>query len=328
MNKVIILGSTGSLGSQTIEVLNKYPESFELIGLLANESTAKLKEQGYKYPAATLALAGRGEKLDLKKADIIINVLPGMAGIEPSLEALRLEKTLLLGNKESLVAEGAQIKTLLSKNLLSRLIPLDSEHNAIYEILKYIEKERPGFELESITLPCSGGPLLNAPSLDQVTPAQALAHPRWSMGPKVSLESATLINKGLELLEAYYLFDLPLEKIRVKIHPECQVHGMLNAKNGEMLAYLSSPDMREHIENALCRAIGLDPPAREIRPLGPDEFAFQEVPASLPGIQTVLTHFKKAPQSMKRFLQKEEEVLKRFLAQEISFLQIYKELES
>lgn len=327
MHKVIILGSTGSLGSQTLEILQKYPEEFELIGLFANKSAEKLVSQSLSCPGAKTALATLGQTLDLQEADIVVNVLPGLSGIEPSLKTLALGKSLLLGNKESLVAEGQKIMRLLADNPGAGLIPLDSEHNAIYEILKFIAKASPGEKIDSITLPCSGGPLLKHLELENITPAQALKHPKWSMGPKVSLESATLINKGLEIIEAHYLFDLPLAKIKAKIHPECQIHGLVTTENGNTYAYYASPDMREHIENALLRTLDKEPPLRKIRLFNADEYSLQDLPPQLPGIELVLANFQKSPQKMAAFLEKEERVLQDFLDQKIPFLQIFEELK-
>jgi len=266
------------------------------------------------------------ELISSPEVDIVINVLSGFAGIEPSIQALRAGKTLLLGNKESVVAEGEKIMKLAEN---AQLIPLDSEHNAIYEILR----SRPSIQPDSITLPCSGGPFLNTPKnvLETVTPLEALSHPKWSMGPKVSIESATLLNKGLEVIEAHYLFNLPLEKIKTVAHPECRIHGIVTFTDGQKLAYLSPPNMKEHIKNALLRAQNLAPDLQKIIvPLSEAEKkGCTLLPIDhqkLPGIKTVLNSFRSGV-DLKRFLKREEAVIDRFLQNQIAFMEIYSELK-
>lgn len=308
MKRVVILGSTGSLGQQTLEVLEKYPRDFKIVGLCAGQNTELLKKQGKKYETNNLSLSDLPK---LQRADIVVNVISGIAGIKATLGILKLGKILLLGNKESLVAEGKNIDC-------SKIIPIDSEHNAIYEILKKCPNKNP----KKIILPCSGGPFLNRTELTAVTPQEATQHPKWNMGPKISLESATLINKGLEILEAHYLFNIPLEQIEVKIHAECIIHGAVEFENGEIMAYFAKPNMREHIENALLRAANMSLPPREIRPLKLNEFTLSDPPAHLPGIKIVLN-----ARNYHKFLQKEEDVLNQFLKRGITFPEIFKHLQ-
>lgn len=308
MKKVVILGSTGSLGQQTLEVLKKYREHFEIVGLSAGTSAKLLHEQ-----AKNLKNIAIGTLPDLAKADIVVNVISGIAGIEATLEALKLDKILLLGNKESLVAEGKNIDC-------SKIIPLDSEHNAICEILKSVTRGEHSahFPIKKLILPCSGGPFLKRTDLSSITPKEATKHPKWKMGPKISLESATLINKGLEILEAHYLFNIPIKNIEVKIHPECVIHGAVEFENDKTIAYFAKPDMKEHIENAFLRAANLPLPKREIRPLKPNEFTLTDPPSHLPGIQTVLN-----ARDHRKFLAKEESILQKFLKNEITFPEIF-----
>jgi 1-deoxy-D-xylulose-5-phosphate reductoisomerase len=324
MKKIVILGVTGTLGTQTLEILEKYPKHFEIIGLCANTNKELLQKQAkkFKIPQKNIVLASKDGKekvnklAQLQEADIIINVLSGLAGINPTIAALKAKKTVLLGNKESLVAKGKEIMKLTKNNL----IPLDSEHNAIFEILKKF----PNKKIKRIILPCSGGPFLNKTKkeLEKVTPAQALNHPKWKMGKKVTIESATLINKGLEIIEAHYLFNLPLSKITVAIHPECQIHGIVEFTD-KNVAYLAPPDMRKHIENALCHTANLPTPPREIRSLKPNEFTFQKPPKHLPGIKIILKAFKKSPSNMTAFLKKEESIINQFLQGQIKFAEIF-----
>lgn len=334
MKKIVILGSTGSLGTQTLEVLEKYRKDFKIVGLSANKNAELLKKQTKEFNIKKTALVSKeGSKKMLsliQDADIIVNVLSGIAGITPSIEALKKGKILLLGNKESLVAEGEKIMRIVKKHPHSKtaLIPLDSEHNAIYEIFQKFPEEK----FEKIILPCSGGPFYgkSKKKLEKITPTQAFSHPRWKMGTKISLESATLINKGLEIIEAHYLFNIPLSKIEVRIHPKCQIHGAVKFKNRRIgiIGYLSKPDMREHIENALLRALDKIPKRKicEIKtPILRTLHPVKKTP--LKGIDLVLAAFKKNPKAMKNFLKTEEKTLKKFTEGKIEFPEIFKELK-
>jgi 1-deoxy-D-xylulose-5-phosphate reductoisomerase len=329
VRKVIILGSTGSLGVQALEVLEKYKKHFKVVGLSAYENKELLHRQAKKLdvPKGNIVLAskdGAGKIIDLAKlkdADIVINVLSGVAGIEPSRAALESGKTLLLGNKESLISGGMKFLKMAGK-----IIPIDSEHNAISEILKKFPKKK----VEKIILPCSGGPLWSKTDrqLKKITVEDVLKHPKWNMGKKMLVESATLLNKGLEIIEAYYLFLLPLKKIEVVIHPECMIHGIVEFVGGEKIAYISKPDMKEHIENALLTASGMKASTRTIRKLKPKEYAFQNPNHKvLHGINIILKVFQQNPYKMENFLQKEEEVINKFLKGKIKFLDIFKLLD-
>lgn len=329
MKKVLILGSTGSLGTQCIGILKKYTKEFRIAGLCAHKNKKLLNQQGkeLKISKSNLILVedGKAKVLDeiikRKNIDIVVNVISGAAGINHSKAAVKAGKMLVLGNKESLVAEGEFLK-----KYIKNIFPVDSEHNAIYEILKRFLRSK----VLKITLPCSGGPFLNKSKkqLERVTPKEATNHPRWKMGKKVSVESATLINKGLEIVEAHYLFGLPLDKIKVMIHPECLVHGVVEFENKGEYAYISPPDMREHLENALLRAIGKSSPKRRIDKFDPSKYSWKKPGKnSLPGIETVLKHFKKSPERMKEFLEKEEKAINEFLDGKIKFTEIYKLLK-
>jgi 1-deoxy-D-xylulose-5-phosphate reductoisomerase len=325
--KLVILGSTGNLGVQTLEVLSRYRESFQVVGLSAHQNADLLAKQktkierrqaGTPVQTALTSIDGPGALVRLAThpdADIVINVLSGLSGIEPSIAALKANKILLTANKESIVTEGEKIMALAK---LDQLIPLDSEHNAIYEILKHLS---PGTKPVKIILPCSGGPFhqLTEEELASKTIADALKHPRWNMGAKISLESALLINKGLEIIEAHHLFNFPIDKIDVRIHPECQIHGMVETQSGETYAYTSEPDMKEHIENALLRTLTGSPRGdfsnrpEKIRPISPNEIPqIRPNHALLPGIEIVKQHH--ANKTLKEFLLHEEEIIQKALA--------------
>lgn len=324
---VVILGSTGSLGKQTIEVLQKYSDYFQIIGLSAKENKALLDEQkqAFSIPADKAILTSRdGQEgllklVSLPQADIVVNNLAGNIGIEPTIKALQHGKHVLIANKEAIVAEGEKIMQLAN----DRLTPLDSEHNAIFEILQKF----PGKKINKIWLPCSGGPFwhFNSEQLSAVTVADALQHPKWKMGQKVSIESATLINKGLEIIEAHYLFNQPLEKIATFFHPECSIHGLVEFDDAPV-AYYGEPDMKEHIENAFLFCLG-QPRNNKIQQMSWDDFGLQSaINDNLPGINLVMQSFKN--NRLKSFLAEEETVINKFLASEIKFLDIYSLLQN
>jgi 1-deoxy-D-xylulose-5-phosphate reductoisomerase len=333
MKKLIILGSTGSLGTQTVEVLQKYKKFFNVIGICANKNCKLLNEQAkfLSINPKNVVLASRDgaakvtDLAKIKKADIVINLLSGISGISSTKAALKTGKILLLGNKESLVADGFNVMKIAptSKNHIPQIIPLDSEHNAIYEILKTFPEKK----VEEITLPCSGGPLLGMlkKELKHITVKEALSHPKWSMGAKITIESATLINKGFEVIEAHHLFNIPLSRIKVKIHPECEIHGIVKFKGEkEDIAYVSSPDMREHIENALLRVIGKIPKNRLIKLKEKKYILKSPNQKAFLGIKIVLDKFKASPQKMKEFLKKEEKAIDRFLKGSLTVSDFYR----
>ncbi len=332
MKKVVILGSTGSLGTQTLEVLEKYPKDFKVIALACNQNEKLILSQAKKFaiqqenifiaskhPAKNLL-----KLTSLKDADIVVNVLSGVSGILPTTIALKAKKILLLGNKESLVANGYEVMKL-AKN--ATLIPLDSEHNSIHEILKKF----PNKKIKNIFLSCSGGPFWDktAGELEALTPEKALKHPKWNMGAKISIESATLINKGLEIVESYYFFKLPLSKIHAFINPDCLIHAIVefegeNKNETDSYAYVSEPDMREHIENALLESINKTAKCviKKIpKILYESKIIKNTNTLPLKGISIVLNNFKK--RKMKSFLALEEKTIQEFLQNKLKFTEIF-----
>lgn len=316
MKNVIVLGSTGSLGIQMLRVLKKHKNKFKVVAITAKTSQKLLFKQGDE-----LGLSSRGILLNNPTAtrslissqniDIVINLISGVEGIAPTRETIKAKKILILGNKESAVAG------VLTKN--ANVIPVDSEHNAIFEILKKFPEEK----IKTITLPASGGQFHKAKSLKGITKEQAIKHPKWKMGPKISVESATLLNKGLEIIEAHYLFKVPIKNIKVVVHPECEIHGMVEFKNGETYGYFSPPNMEKHLENGLLHAVG-EKRKIDIRQLFHSDLKFQKPnPMLLPGINLVLSAFKKNPKKMLTFLKKEEKVINDFLKGKIEFEDIY-----
>jgi 1-deoxy-D-xylulose-5-phosphate reductoisomerase len=263
VKRVAVLGSTGSIGQQTLAVIGAFPERFRVVGLAAGKNTGLLVKQirqfrprfFYCQNAGTAASLpeGDGERLELAEmashpdVDIVVVATSGKAGLGPTLAAVKAGKVIALANKESLVMAG-EIITGEARLHGARILPVDSEHSAIWQCL---EGETPS--VARLILTASGGPFLHYTrvQLEKVTIEQALGHPTWQMGKKVTLDSATLMNKGLEVIEAHWLFDMPFENIEVLIHSQSIVHSMVEFVDGSIKAQLGYPDMRLPIQYAL-----------------------------------------------------------------------------
>jgi len=265
-----VLGSTGTIGTYTLEIVDKYPGQFRVVSLACGKNVEKLISQIEKYRPKVVSLEKTESIPDLKKRfpevkffsgsegllaclqiepiDVAIVGVVGFAGLEPTVQALRHCKIVGLANKESLVVAGTLLKKEIA-NSNAICVPVDSEHNAVYQVLMGRGRE----EISSIVLTASGGPLLKHPemNLDDVTPAFATNHPNWKMGPKISVDSATMMNKGLEVIEAHFLFDFPEPKIEVWVHPQSIVHGALWFRDGSCIAQLTKPDMKSSIGYAM-----------------------------------------------------------------------------
>jgi 1-deoxy-D-xylulose-5-phosphate reductoisomerase len=258
--KLAILGSTGSIGQQTLDIVRKLPDYFEIVGLAAgqnlnllqrqiqefrpklvfSQNQAKLNADGYQY-ASMEEIAGYPE------ADIVVIATSGKSGLNPILAAIKAEKKIALSNKEPLVMAGEIILEEMKKSN-GWILPVDSEHSAIWQCMA-----GETFKPARIILTASGGPFLkrNITQLSEVTVEEALKHPSWQMGKKVTVDSATLMNKGLEVIEAHWLFDMPYECIDILIHPQSIIHSMVELIDGSIKAQMSTPDMRFPIQYAL-----------------------------------------------------------------------------
>ncbi|SES78904.1 1-deoxy-D-xylulose-5-phosphate reductoisomerase [Anaerobranca gottschalkii] len=268
--KISVLGSTGSVGTQTLEVV-EFNSHIQVFSLIANKNWQKVYEQCLKHRPKMVGMfdekAAKELELKLKgtgikvlsgiegiieccchdEVDTVVSAIVGKAGLLPTYHAILNNKNIALANKETLVIAGHIITELATKNKV-KLIPVDSEHSAIFQCL-----QGQNSQIEKIILTASGGPFRGRKisELKDVTIAQTLKHPNWSMGKKISIDSATLINKGLEAIEAKWLFDVPLEKIQITIHPQSIVHSAVQFIDGNIIAHLSPPDMRYAVEYAL-----------------------------------------------------------------------------
>jgi len=266
MKKVVILGSTGSIGTQALEIVAA-SEELQVVGLGAATSSAKVLEQARQHGVPTVALADAGaaeqaradwsgrvlvgeegirELVATSGADLVLNGMVGAAGLGPTIVALGEGIDVALANKESLVI-GGELTTALAEATGARLLPVDSEHSALFQL---IGAEHPG-TVERLVLTASGGPFRGRKDLSGVGVEEALAHPTWKMGGRITIDSATLMNKGFEAIEAHHLFGVPYERISVVVHPQSIVHSLIDLNDGATLAHLGYPDMRVPISYAL-----------------------------------------------------------------------------
>lgn len=282
--KISILGSTGSIGTQSLDVAEK--RGYEVIALTANSSVDLVEQQIRRYKPKMAAMVDEAAAKELKlrvsdtdtkilcgmngvcecaaveQADTVINSVVGMAGLEPTLCAIKAKKKIALANKETLVAGGSLV-TKTAKEYSVDILPVDSEHSAIFQCLQGMNKKE---ELKSIILTASGGPFFGktAEELKDVTVTQALKHPNWSMGAKITIDSATMMNKGLELIEAVWLFDVSPEMVDIVVHRESVVHSLIEYVDNSVIAQLGVPDMRIPIQYALTYPSRFESPVKKL----------------------------------------------------------------
>lgn len=253
MRRVIILGSSGSIGTQALDVIRANPHRFEVVGLSVGSNRDALAAQAEEFNVAHTAVGHADAEALVRSvdADVVLNGITGSVGLGPTLAALETGKTLALANKESLIVGG---KLVTSLAVPGQIVPVDSEHSALAQCLT----SGTHGEVRRLVLTASGGPFRGRTrdQLAHVTPAQALAHPTWDMGLVVTTNSSTLVNKGLEVIEAHLLFDIPFDRIDVTVHPQSIVHSMVEFTDGSTIAQASPPDMRLPI------SLGLDWPNR------------------------------------------------------------------
>jgi 1-deoxy-D-xylulose-5-phosphate reductoisomerase len=287
MKRIAILGSTGSIGASTLAVVDRHRDRFEVVALSANRQVDRMVDQCRAYRPRYVAMADsaaaaqlrqkiRDARLDCEvlsgaagleqiaaaaEVDAVMAAIVGAAGLPSTLAAARAGKQLLLANKEALVMAGGLLMDAVTASG-AMLLPIDSEHNAIFQALpRGFDGNLPGAGVRKLWLTASGGPFLRTDRrmLENVTPEQACAHPKWSMGRKISVDSATLMNKGLEVIEASFLFGAAAAQIEVVIHPQSIVHSLVEYVDGSVLAQLGNPDMRTPIAHALAYPERIDP---------------------------------------------------------------------
>ena len=272
MKQIAILGSTGSIGTQTLDVVRQHPEAFSVYALSAHRSIDLLIKQALEFNPAVVCIADEtyyrplcealsdlpirvlaGEKalaemVTMPAIDVVVAAMVGYAGLRPTIEAIKAKKTIALANKETLVVAG-EIIDRLAKRYKVDILPVDSEHSAIFQSLVGEDMT----SVEKLLLTASGGPFRNftLEQMQYVTAAEALRHPNWEMGAKITIDSASMMNKGFEVIEARWLFDIPVGKIQVLVHPQSVVHSAVQFVDGSVKAQLGTPDMRMPIQYAL-----------------------------------------------------------------------------
>lgn len=273
MKKLSVLGSTGSIGTNVLDLVYRFPEHFQIASLAAGANIALLKHQIESFHPRKVAVIDKETALNLKRslspasapqilhgpegycevaadteAELVVSAIVGAAGLGPTMAAIAAGKNIALANKEVLVMAGALVMKMAKARGVS-IFPIDSEHSAVYQCLNGNTKD----QVKKIILTASGGPFLDCSfsDLQKVTVAQAIQHPKWNMGKKVTIDSASLMNKGLEVIEARWLFDIPIDKIDVLVHPQSIVHSMVEFVDGAVLAQLGKPDMKIPIAYAL-----------------------------------------------------------------------------
>ena len=344
MKKIAILGSTGSIGTQTLDVV-RANEDLEVVGLSAGNNIDKLEEQIREFHPRLAAvwnedaardLAVRVQDLDVKivssmdgllelarmeEADILVTAIVGMIGIRPTMEAIRAGKDIALANKETLVTAGHLIMPLARK-MNVQILPVDSEHSAVFQAIHGEKKE----QIHKLLITASGGPFRGRKTaeLRKVTLEDTLKHPNWVMGQKITVDSATLVNKGLEVMEARWLFDVDLDHIQVVVQPQSIIHSMVEFEDGAVIAQLGTPDMRLPIQYALCypdrRYLAGDRldfrTLKQITFEEPDMETFQGLPMAIEAAR-------KGGSMPTVFNAANELAVKKFLQRKIGFLDIY-----
>ena len=343
--KVVLLGATGSIGGSTLRVLRAHPDRLQLVGVAAqsrhNELAAICREfdvphavlqdekaylraqQAGHFPARTQLSSGTealAELATLAEADIVLVAVVGVAGLRPTLAAIEAGKDIALANKELLVLGGAHVIEAAKRRGV-RLLPTDSEHNAIFQCLQ----GHPSEQVDKLILTASGGQFRDTPKkeLAEVTPEMATQHPNWSMGPKITVDSATMANKGLELIEAHWLFGLEPDHLEVVIHPQSLVHSFVQFIDGSILAQVSPPDMTFAIQHCLLypdRAPSVTP-STDFRKAFSLDFTPPEY-AKYPCLQLAYNALRAGDAAPAIFNAANEVAVERFLAKEISYLEI------
>lgn len=349
MKRVTILGATGSIGTQTLDVISHNPDDFEVVALTASESVEKMAELIQRFCPSYAVMKNEEKAEELRKllpnhsceilygmdgfvtvstlpnVDVVVAAMVGMIGLRPVMEAIRAGKDIALANKETLVTAGHIIMPLAKEYGVS-ILPVDSEHSAIFQCLNGEKKS----QIETLFLTASGGPFRHSTKeeLEKVTVEQALMHPNWSMGAKITIDSATMINKGLEMIEAKWLFDVDIDKIHVLVQPKSVIHSMVGFVDGAVMAQLGTPDMRLPIQYALYY------PERNY--LGGERLDFEaladiqfEKPNTdvLRGIPIAVEASRIGGSMLTAMNAANEYAVARFLKKDIAFLQIYDMIE-
>lgn len=344
MKNIVVLGSTGSIGTQTLEIVDAYPERLQVVALAAGSNVEKIEPQIRKYhpkkvvmfdekaamslktkvaDLSVTVLAGMSGLIEIctmEEADVVLTAVVGMIGIKPTIEAIKAGKDIALANKETLVTAGHIIMPL-AKQMGVSILPVDSEHSAIFQSLNGEPKNR----LKKILLTASGGPFrgMSKVQLADKTVKDALKHPNWSMGQKITIDSATMVNKGLEVMEAGWLFDVNYDQIQVVVHPQSIIHSMVEYVDGAVIAQLGLPDMKLPIQYALFYPdrLPMDTPGIDFFQLGQVSFEKPDL-ETFQGLKLAYEAFLKGGSMPTVFNAANEKAVSLFLQEKIRFLDI------
>jgi 1-deoxy-D-xylulose-5-phosphate reductoisomerase len=344
---ISVIGSTGSIGTSTLEVIRRNPDMFRVVALAAGTNVERLKTQAEEFGARFVSVMSATAAGELKRAlggnveigfgpegleraatheeaDITVSAIVGAAGLLPTLAAIRAGKDVALANKETLVAAGPLVMEEVRKKGV-RLLPVDSEHSAVFQALEGHRRE----DINRIILTASGGPFLNLPvaELERVTPEQALRHPNWRMGRRITVDSATLMNKGFEVIEARWLFDVEPAKITVYIHPQSIVHSMVEYIDGSILAQMGSSDMKGPISYALAYPERVDSGARSFSFAGQRLDFMEPEPERFPTLELAYRALEEGGTYPAVLNAADEVSVKSFLDRRIPFTGIYRTME-
>lgn len=343
MKRISILGSTGSIGVQTLDVVRMFPRMFKVVALSAGNNINLLKKQIEEFKPQVVSVYDEKSASILNKestinvdvyygengnrivashedSDLVISSITGFDGLLPTLEAVKSGKDVAVANKESLVVGGELLMAEVKSSRI-KLLPVDSEHSAIFQALEGFDKKF----LKNVILTASGGPFLNSSleDLERVTVAEALNHPTWKMGNKITIDSATMINKGFEVIEAKWLFDLSVDKIKVWIHPQSIVHSMIENIDGSFISHMGLPDMKVPISYALSYPERLNLNEREIKPSDFTNLTFEEVDMNMfPALSLAIDSIKSGGTYPAALNAANEVAVKAFLEKKIKFTDI------
>jgi len=341
--RITILGSTGSIGDSTIDLIDRDANAYDVVALTANGNWAKLAEQAKRLKPAIVAVADHGAYADLKAAlagtgvkvvagpegvceaadapsDWVMAAIVGAAGLKPTLTAVARGTVIALANKECLVSAGSVFTDAVTRHKAT-LLPVDSEHNAIFQVFDFDQKEK----VRKVILTASGGPFRtwSTAEMREATPKQAVAHPKWSMGAKISVDSATMMNKGLEVIEAHHLFGLPSQGIDIVVHPQSVIHSMVEYCDGSVLAQLGTPDMRTPIAFALGWPKRLNAPATRLNLADIASLTFEQPDdVRFPALRLARRALQAGGSAPTILNAANEVAVARFLAGEVGFLDI------
>jgi len=326
MKSVVVLGSTGSIGTQTLDVLAQYPDRFRVAALAAKSNADLLDEQARRFGVKRTALFARDgldavtELATLSEADIVVVAVAGVIGLIPTIEAIKAGKQIALASKEVLVAAGEVVMPLARRHG-TLITPIDSEHSALFQCLQGYRYD----QIDKLILTASGGPFRGQKrsDLEHITVDQALAHPTWRMGGKITIDSATLMNKGLEMLEAKWLFDVEMSQVEVVVHPQSVVHSMVKFRDGSVLGQMGWPNMRLPIAYALLYPERIENELKPWNPVETPDLSFEAADESTFSAFSIARRASAMGGTMPCVMNAaNEEAANAFLRNEIRFLQI------